>query len=119
MKRFVYLFAFMMITATSQASNFRFLENSPISEFSPADTAMFEDAIQTALEKKKDGEKLAWKNEETGVSGLVNPLSTYEENGTTCRQLRIVNRAKNKIAESVYKFCKKGDEWVAVRLENK
>lgn len=112
----VVLLGFMLIPA-AYASNFTFLETAPIAEFTPADTAMFENAIDTALNEKKDGEKLAWKNEKTGVSGLVNPLSTYEKNGTTCRKLRIVNRAKNKIAESVYKFCKKDGEWVAIRLE--
>ena len=117
MKRIAYFFTLMLIVTASHASNFRFLENTPIAEFTPADTAMFENAIMTALEEKKDGEKLAWKNEETGVSGLVNPLSTYKKDDTTCRQIRIVNRAKNKIAESIYKFCKKDDEWVAIRLE--
>lgn len=98
------------------ASNLSFLDSAPISDFTPADTKMFEDAIQTALNDKKDGEKLAWKNEKTGVSGLLNPLSSFKENDTQCRNLRIVNRSKNKIAQSKFKFCKKNDKWVAIEL---
>jgi surface antigen len=116
MKRIIHFFGLMLVVVASQASNLRFLKDAPIYEFTPADTAMFEEAIQTALDEKQDGEKLAWQNKDTGVSGLVNPLKTFQENETTCRNLRIINRAKSKIAESVYKFCKKDDSWVAIEL---
>jgi len=113
-----YLILPIMLTcvAVAHASNLRFLEDAPIYEFTPEDTKLFEEAIQKAIKEKKDGEKLAWQNKETGVSGMVHPISTFKENNISCRNVRIVNRAKNKIAESVYKFCKKDDTWIAIEL---
>jgi surface antigen len=116
MNRIALVIGLLLVASVTQASNLRFLKDAPIYEFTPVDTAMFEAAIDTALNEKQDGEKLAWQNKDTGVSGLLNPLSTFQENDTICRNLRIVNRAKNKIAESTYKFCKQDDSWVAIGL---
>ena len=118
MKQLVFLLCLALFASIVQASNLRYLKDTPISEFTETDTIIFEKAVVTALNNKKDGEKLAWRNEQTGTSGLVNPLKTYKENNETCRHIRTVNRAKNKIAENVYKFCKRDDHWVAVGLVN-
>jgi len=116
MNKYLILPIMLATFSVAHASNLRFLKDAPIYEFTPEDTRLFEEALQKAIKEKKDGEKLAWQNKATGVSGLVNPLSSYKENDTSCRNVRIVNRAKNKIAESVFKFCKKDDSWIALEL---
>lgn len=109
----IILFALLNLSA-AVASNLRFLESAPIADFTSADTKLFEEAVQSALNNKKDGEKLTWKNEKSGNSGLVNPLSTFTEKGLQCRNLRIVNRSSTKIAETKFKFCKKEGKWLVV-----
>ena len=88
----------------------------PISDFTKEDSEMFWNAITSALDTKKDGEKLAWKNDKSGNSGLVNPLSSFQEGDTQCRNLRIINRSQKHIAESKYKFCKREGKWVAIDI---
>ena len=99
------------------AANLDFLHDvTPISNFTKEDSEMFWNAITNALDSKKDGEKLAWKNDKSGNSGLVNPLSSYLDGDTPCRDLRIINRSQKHIAESKYKFCKRDGKWVAIDL---
>lgn len=117
MKRAIVLIALLLAISAVNASNFNFLhDTTPISDFSKEDGDLFWNAVITALDTKKDGEKLAWKNDKTGSSGLVNPLSSYKEDQTECRTLRIVNRTVKNIAESKYKFCKRDGKWVAINI---
>jgi len=107
----------LICSTLTYASNLNFLHNvTPVSDFTKEDSDLFWNAIVTALDNKKDGEKLAWKNDKSGNSGLVNPLKSYQEADTQCRDLRIVNRSKKNIAESKYKFCKQDGKWVATSL---
>lgn len=103
----------LLILATSQtliASNLNFLnESSPAYHFSDEDFKILMTSIQKALNEKKDGEKLRWKNEKNGHAGLVNPLDTTVENKLKCRNTRFINRANKKIAKTVFKFCKQPD----------
>jgi len=106
----------ILLLATSQmviASNLNFLnESAPVFHFSDEDFGILMDTIQKALNEKKDGEKLSWKNEKTGHAGLVNPLDTTIENNLKCRNTRLINRANKRIAKTVFKFCKQPDgEW--------
>lgn len=99
------------------AASPNFLHNvTPISDFTKEDSELFWNSVIDALDNKKDGEKLAWQNEKSGNSGLVNPLTTYQEDNTQCRDLRILNRSKKNIAESKYKFCKRNGKWVAINI---
>jgi len=88
----------------------------PISDFNKEDGEMFWNAVYRALDSKNDGEKLAWKNDKTGNSGLVNPLSTYQDGDIQCRDLRIINRSTKSISESKYKFCKRDGKWIAIEM---
>ena len=110
------LTVFLFVPVLNAASPNFLHDVTPISDFTKEDSEMFWNAITTALDSKKDGEKLAWKNDKSGNSGLVNPLSTYTEADTQCRNLRIVNRSQKHIAESKYKFCKREGKWVAIDL---
>lgn len=117
MLRAFIIFTALFIVSPVYASNFNFLHQAtPISDFNEQDLEMFKQALRTALNEKKDGERLAWKNEKTGSSGLVNPLLTLEDK---CRNARIINKSKNNIAESRYKFCKKDGKWLAVEILEK
>lgn len=120
MKRTGLLVGFIFIASMGHASNYNFLKDAaPIADFNKADIEMLKQTIQEALDTKKDGEKLAWKNEKTGNAGLVNPLQTLDKENGECRHVRIVNRSKKNIAESKFKFCKQDGNWTAIELLNK
>lgn len=97
----------------SVAINLNFLnESAPAFHFTDDDFKIFLATVQNALNDKKDGEQLVWKNDKTGHAGLIKPLNTIIENGTSCRTALIFNRANNKKATTRYKFCKQPDgEW--------
>ncbi|MGD8785400.1 MAG: RT0821/Lpp0805 family surface protein [Thioalkalispiraceae bacterium] len=118
MPRTIVFLVLFLFASVVHASNFNFLhEAAPIADFNDEDMQMFKDTIQQALNEKRDGEKLAWKNTKTGNSGLVNPLLTLDENiGEECRHVRIVNKSKKNIAESKFKFCKRDGSWVAIDM---
>ncbi len=117
MRTFVIVLVAFFCSSLLSAASPNFLHDvTPISDFTKEDTELFWNAITNALDTKKDGEKLAWQNDKTGNSGLVNPLNTYQEENSQCRDLRIVNRSKKHIAESKYKFCNRDGSWVAIDL---
>jgi len=110
------LISFLVVTVAS-ASNLSFLNEAPIADFNKDDVKIMEDTIQKALNGVKDGEKLAWKNEKTGHSGLVNPLSSYTKDKKECREVRIVNKSKKRIAQNNFKFCKDDDTWILIKFK--
>jgi len=110
------LISFTIVVETS-AMNLNFLyEAAPIADFNEQDIKLMENAIEKALNEKRDGEKLAWKNDESSHSGLVNPLSTYSESEIICRTVRIVNKSSKRIAQNNFKFCKEGDVWILMNI---
>ena len=106
MRRFALFILLSTISLTALASNLNFLKDSPISSFDNTDTKLMTKTMYEALNTLKDGDKLAWKNDKTGNSGLSSPTKSYEEHGKTCRSLRMVNRSKKAVSESVHEFCK-------------
>ena len=117
--RLIFTASLLLFTSLTVASNLNFLHDiTPISDFTKEDSKQFWDTVNTALDTKKDGEKVAWKNQKSGNSGLVNPLTSYEEDKTACRDVRIINRSKKNIAESMYKFCKKDGKWIVIHQIN-
>lgn len=91
------------------------LKDSPISKFTEQDMTYFEAARTEALEKRADGESVSWANPETGNSGTVTPIRTYERAGSRCRVLEIVNRAGKQRGESRFNFCEQTNgEWKVV-----
>jgi len=113
MFRIVLLLISFTIVVETSAMNLNFLhEAAPIADFNKKDLNLMDEAIEKALNEKRDGEKLAWKNKESSHSGLVNPLSTYSESEIICRTVRIVNKSSKRIAQNNFKFCKEGGEWI-------
>ena len=106
------IITFLLLTTSPAliAANLGFLnESAPVFHFTKADFDILVNTVQKALNEKKDGEKLSWENKETGHAGLVNPLNTTNEEGVSCRKVRLINRAGKRISETHYKFCKQPD----------
>ena len=113
MKPIIFTVLLLVVSPPLFASNYSFLkDSSPVANFTEEDTTLFWNTLNKALDTLKDGEKVAWENTKSGNSGLVNPLKTYKQGSLLCRDVRIVNRAKENISESKYQFCKENDKWV-------
>ena len=110
MRRILLALLLSSLFSVSLASNWGFLKDAPIVSFNSKDTTLMEKTIFKALDTIKDGDKLAWKNDKTGNSGLANPINSYKVNGKSCRTIRIINRSKKNIAESQHNFCQAEDK---------
>lgn len=73
---------FLLGADVTSATSLRFLKNAaPIVGFTEEDFRILKENVDNALENTPDGEKLAWKNANTGHAGLLNPIDTYEKDG--------------------------------------
>jgi surface antigen len=52
------------------------------------DQRMANETAQRALETAPSGKAVAWTNPDTGHSGTVTPVRTYESNGNFCREFQ-------------------------------
>jgi surface antigen len=93
----------------SYSAGLLFLKEAPIRFFSEEDRRLFKEAVQRTLEKVPDGEISSWQNPATESAGVMKPTRTYQDNGTTCRTMEILNRAAGRTGESVIDFCKQAD----------
>jgi surface antigen len=70
--------------------------------------------IGHALELAKDGQRVRWANEKTGVTYVVSPLAASKA-GDSCRPYKLTATYKGKSNTSDGKACRSGDgEWKSV-----
>ena len=50
------------------------------------DRKMMQEASQRALELAPSGSQVAWKNPDSGNSGTITPIKTFQESGRYCRE---------------------------------
>ena len=91
------------------AVNWNFLEFSPASSFTEQDFELLKQAGREALDAAADGDTRGWSNPETGAFGTIQPLSTYEHQGTTCRRVEIFNNSSRASGTSRFDFCRHED----------
>jgi surface antigen len=101
--------ALVALPLVVNAANWRFLQHSPASQFTEKDFELFTSSGEEALDEAPDGDNRGWKNPDTGAFGTVQPLSTYEAHGTTCRKVEIFNSAGGFSATSRFDFCQQAD----------
>jgi surface antigen len=101
--------------APSYSAGLLFLKEAPIRFFSEEDQRLFKQAVLRTLEKVPDGKTSSWKNPATESAGAMKPIRTYQDNGRTCRTLRILNRAGGRTGqENAFDFCRRGEgNWKA------
>jgi surface antigen len=91
-----------------------FLDQAPLRFFNDADLKLLSDSADKALDSAKDGETVAWDNEQTGSSGTVTPTRSFTQEGHDCRRLKVVNRAAKATrgsATSSLDFCRVDGAW--------
>jgi hypothetical protein len=89
------------------AANLGFLDKSPISYFTPEDMDLMHSNALKALDATGATSKQSWSNAKTGASGWAQVREQFTtSDGTPCKRLRIVNKAKGLSSEATYTVCK-------------
>jgi surface antigen len=106
----------ILLAPQAGAVNWMFLEYSPSSAFTEEDWHLVSELGERALESFSDGQTEEWNNPASGNSGSVTTVKSYTDaDGRSCRQLKVVERAKAMVEESRVDLCKQADGgWVLV-----
>lgn len=91
------------------AVNWGFLQYSPTSHFTKQDWDLLRQAGRKVLTSGADGDIEGWRNPDSGAYGTIQPLSTEERGGTTCRRTVMYNNAGGASGTSRFTFCKHDD----------
>ena len=99
---------------TTSAGNLSFLANSPLSYFSPDDMELMRQNSLKVLDGSGTNAKQEWSNAKTGASGWAQVRKQFKaSDGTPCKRLRIVNKARGLESDATYTVCKYPDRgWV-------
>jgi surface antigen len=95
--------------AASAAGQFGWLRASPLSVFTEVDWEMLRKNARGTLDESPDGTTSSWENPDTGHSGSVTVLSTYEEDGRRCRKAKFTNEARGMTGIQTHRLCKVAD----------
>jgi len=99
---------------TASAGNMSFLADSPVAYFNPDDMALMRESANKVLEASDPNSRQTWSNARTGASGIAQVRGQFTaSNGTPCKRLRIVNRARGLESDATYTVCKSPEQgWI-------
>ena len=73
------------------------------------DKKMAADSASRALETAPSGQSVAWRNPDSGHSGTVTPVRTYQSGGTYCREYQQTVTIDGKPQQSYGTACRQPD----------
>lgn len=86
------------------------LGNSVGSSLDKADIAAYNQTSQTALETGRSGQAVAWRNPDSGNSGTITPVNTYQNNaGQYCREYNQSVKVGGKTENAYGRACRQSD----------
>ena len=110
----VFALATAAAPALVQGLDLSFLGPAPLRYFNDADLKLMSDAADQALETAKDEEPVDWRNEQTGNSGTITPVRSFNWQENDCRRLEVVNLSAGAAggrSDAEYDFCKVEGAW--------
>ena len=86
--------------------------------YTDEDWAAEEKAVSEALNNSADGVTVAWQGAESGITGTVQPLKSYQnQEGQPCRLIELTAKRMEQVERAAGHFCKNGeDAWVFVGM---
>ena len=115
-KRFpiLVLAGFLVAAPAASAMNLvPLLRDTPAQFFTEQDYALVDDALRKALDELGTDGVAQWENPQTNAAGSVTVVQERERAGSPCKRLRIENRARNRVGNTVFDFCRQADgRWV-------
>ncbi|MEQ9115604.1 MAG: RT0821/Lpp0805 family surface protein [Rickettsiales bacterium] len=80
------------------------------------DKMKMKQASYTALENSKSGQTTEWNNPDSGHSGTITPVKTYEESGRYCREYTQTVNIGGKTHEAYGTACRQDDgSWEIIK----
>lgn len=113
MHRFSFLFAVTLaatlMPAAATGQGYRWLDTSPAAHFTDEDWTMLRSTAREVLDNAADGTEDSWKNPDSGASGTIKVLNTYEQEGLRCRRTYFANSAGGFHGTGIFNLCKVAD----------
>jgi len=108
------LIAVSMEPITAYEGNLNFLADSPVAYFNSDDLALMRQSANKVLDSPDANARQEWSNARTGASGIAQVRGQFTAaNGTPCKRLRIMNRARGLESDATYTVCKSPDRgWI-------
>lgn len=104
--------AFLLaVNGVAVAAGLGVLSDAPVRRFNADDLRLMNEAIERALAAGGTGSPVRWANDRTPASGEVTPQRTFERNGRSCRDLRVLNRHGTLEATGIYTLCREDGQW--------
>jgi hypothetical protein len=99
---------------TASAGNLSFLADSPVAYFNQDDMALMRETANKVLDSPDANSQQSWSNPRTRASGMAQVRGQFTAaNGTPCKRLRIVNRARGLESDATYTVCMSPDRgWI-------
>jgi len=102
----------LLATCGAQAANLSFLNDTPMSYMKQRDIDSVKQAVDSALNEKKDGETVDWINGGTGnsvkIEAAITLDKTTQDGDRTCRSTAVVLSAKGQSMNLRPVFCRQG-----------
>ena len=94
------------VAGWAQGQSYMVIQGAPLEFMTQDDLRIYQDALNRALEKSKDGATTRWENPETRAGGTINPVRSFSRDGAQCRELQLDNQARGRREKGRYAFCK-------------
>ena len=110
--RFAIAATLLLACAAASAQNWvSTLKNGPAEHFDEQDLRMFLDAGRKALNEAPDNEPVKWQNPATRSGGEITVVRRFEWQKKPCKEVRIVNQAAGRKADSTVNACQVEGKW--------
>jgi hypothetical protein len=99
---------------SASAGNLSFLASSPVAYFNQDDMALMRENANKVLDSPDANAQQSWSNPRTRASGMAQLRGQFTAaNGTPCKRLRIVNRARGLESDATFTVCRTADnDWI-------
>jgi hypothetical protein len=101
--------AALVVSASAFGQGYRWLDTSPIQHFTDEDWTLLRSTARDVLDNGADGSEDSWENSDSGASGSIKVLNTYEKDGLRCRRTYFANSAGGFHGTGIFNLCKVAD----------
>ena len=99
-----------LLVAPSAFGMWGWMRGAALGDFTDTDWEILKATAEQAFNEAADGERVDWRNEETGNSGAIKPLMTIQHELGQCRRVAFLNvSARGRRGVSTHSVCRQED----------
>lgn len=106
--------ALVLAPVLAEAQVYGVLKDTPASYFNEADTELFQQAFNQALERGVVNKAVSWQNPKTRSRGDITVLREFQSKQRPCKELRVRNQAKGAKSDVRLDLCTIDGAWKIV-----